>query len=231
MARPAVVLLSGGLDSTTVLAIARDQGFTVTALSFDYNQRHRVELEAAHRVAATAGVDRHVVLPIGLDRIGGSALTDPDMAVPTGRRADALGDDIPDTYVPARNTIFLACALGLAETVGASDVFLGVNALDYSGYPDCRPEFIRAFEDLAQVATAAAVQGRQALRVHAPLIAMTKAEIIQAGTALGVDYALTTSCYQATADGACGVCDSCVLRLKGFADAGLVDPAPYRSTS
>ncbi len=225
MATPAIVLLSGGLDSTTVLGVARDQGFRVTALTFDYGQRSEVELEAARRVAAAAGVERHAVLPIGLGRIGGSSLTDPAIPVPTGSRATDPG--VPTTYVPARNAIFLACALGLAETVGADDVFLGVNAAD-SAYPDCRPRFLRAFEDLARVGTAAGTLGCQPFRVHTPLLEMTKAEVIRAGTALGIDYSITSSCYQDTAEGACGACGACALRLRGFADAGLPDPATYR---
>ena len=231
MSKRAVVLLSGGLDSTTVLAIAQSQGYEVAALSFRYGQRHAVELEAATRVARAAGVDRHVVLPIGLDALGGSALTDPAIAVPTGRSEHDMSHGIPATYVPARNTVFLACALGLAEVMGAEDIFIGVNALDYSGYPDCRPEFIAAFEQMANLATAAAVEGRQRVAIHAPLMQLTKAQIIREGTRLGVDYALTISCYQADGRGACGECDSCALRLKGFAEAGLNDPAAYRAAT
>jgi 7-cyano-7-deazaguanine synthase len=228
MTKPAVVLLSGGLDSSTVLAIARGEGFEPTALSFQYGQRHAVELEAARLVAQRAGVRRHEVLAIALDAFGGSSLTDRDIDVPIGRSSDAMSEGIPSTYVPARNTVFLSCALALAEVIGAEDIFIGVNALDYSGYPDCRPEYIKAFEEMANLATAAAVEGRQRLRIHAPLMQMTKADIVRRGTDLGVDYAITISCYRANDAGACGECDSCTLRLKGFAEAGLVDPAPYR---
>jgi 7-cyano-7-deazaguanine synthase len=220
---PAVVLLSGGLDSYTTAAIARREGFDVHALSFRYGQRHRVEIQAAHRVASALGVARHLVLDLDLSAIGGSALTSPDIAVPRDRRVDAA--DIPPTYVPARNTIFLSIALGWAEVLGATDLFIGVNALDYSGYPDCRPEFIRAFERLARVATRAGVEG-QAFTVHAPLMTLTKAEIIRLGVRLGLDYGLTVSCYDPSAEGApCGHCDSCQLRAAGFAAAGLPDPA------
>lgn len=228
MKTPAVVLLSGGLDSSTVLAIARDQGFEPAALSFRYGQRHAGELAAAARIAAAEGVIRHHILDVALDGFGGSSLTDLAIEVPEGRDAAAMGTGIPSTYVPARNTVFLACALAFAEVIGASDIFVGVNALDYSGYPDCRPEYIEAFERMANLATAAAVQGDQPIKIHAPLIRMTKAEIVREGTRLGVDYGLTISCYQHDARGACGVCDSCHLRLKGFAEAGLEDPAPYR---
>lgn len=220
----AVVLLSGGLDSTTTLAIAKSEGFTLYALSFRYGQRHAVELEAATRVAAALGVAEHVVVDIDLRRFGGSALTT-DLAVPKGRGLDAMGEGIPVTYVPARNSIFLSFALAWAEVLGADDLFIGVNALDYSGYPDCRPEYIAAFERMANLATAAAVEGRQHIRIHAPLIALTKAQIIARGTALGVDYGLTSSCYDPGQDGRpCGQCDSCQLRAKGFAEAGVADP-------
>src|SRR5215471_2038534 len=223
--KPAVVLLSGGLDSTTVLAIARSEGYEPYALSFRYGQRHSVELEAAHRVAATLGVARHVVADIDLRVFGGSALTD-DIAVPRHGSADRLGDGIPVTYVPARNTVFLAFALAWAETLGSSDIFIGVNALDYSGYPDCRPEYIRAFEQMANLATKAGVEGHQDLKIHAPLIDLTKAQIIERGLALGVDYSLTHSCYDPDPAGrACGGCDSCLLRRRGFAELGLEDPA------
>jgi 7-cyano-7-deazaguanine synthase len=223
--RPAVVLLSGGLDSTTVLAVARSEGYVPYALSFRYGQRHSVELEAARRVAEAQGVARHVVADIDLRVFGGSALTD-DIDVPHHGSADDLGDEIPVTYVPARNTVFLSFALAWAETLGASDVFIGVNALDYSGYPDCRPEYIRAFEQLANLATKAGVEGRQHLRIHTPLMDLTKAQIIQRGLALGVNYSLTHSCYDPEVDGrACGTCDSCLLRRRGFAELAMEDPA------
>lgn len=220
----AVVLLSGGLDSATVLAIARQRGFEPCALSFRYGQRHAVELEAARRVAAGAGVARHEIVEIDLRMFGGSALTDDRIAVPKG----AGGPGIPVTYVPARNTIFLSFALAFAEVLPAGDIFLGVNALDYSGYPDCRPDYIAAFQRMANLATKAAVEDGRGVTLHAPLIAMTKAEIITAGLALGVDYGLTVSCYDPGARGeACGSCDACRLRLRGFAQAGMRDPAPY----
>src|ERR1700722_3134026 len=217
--KPAVVLLSGGLDSTTVLAIAKAEGYTPYALSFRYGQRHTVELEAAERVAAAQGVARHVIADINLRVFGGSALTD-DIAVPHHDSADELGgDDIPVTYVPARNTVFLSFALAWAETLGSSDVFIGVNALDYSGYPDCRPEYIHAFEQMANLATKAGVQGLQKLTIHTPLISLTKAQIIKRGLELGIDYAMTSTCYDPPPDGkACGSCDACILRLKGFAE-------------
>jgi 7-cyano-7-deazaguanine synthase len=225
------VLLSGGVDSATALAVARAEGFEAYALTFDYGQRHVVEVEAARRVAQALGARDHKVVRIDLRAFGGSALTD-EIAVPTDRSPTEIGHGIPVTYVPARNTIFLAFALAWAEVLGASDVFLGVNALDYSGYPDCRPEYIAAFQRLADFATKAGVEGRQRLRIHTPLIALTKADIIRRGTALGVDYGLTTSCYDPAPppDGAaCGRCDACALRLKGFAEAGLRDPARYRA--
>jgi len=222
---PAVVLLSGGLDSTTVLAIARNEGYVPYALSFSYGQRHSVELEAARQVAEAFRVARHVVADIDLRVFGGSALTD-EISVPHHDSADDLTDDIPVTYVPARNTIFLSYALAWAEVLGSSDVFIGVNALDYSGYPDCRPEYIRAYQQMADLATKAGVEGRQHLRIHAPLIELTKAQIIQRGLALGVDYSLTHSCYDPDPEGhACGTCDSCLLRRRGFAEVGLEDPA------
>lgn len=225
---PAVVLLSGGLDSTTVLAIAKCEGFEPYALTFRYGQRHEAEIEAARRVASTLGVAEHVVAQIDLRMFGGSALTS-EVAVPKDRPIDEMSDGIPVTYVPARNTIFLSFALAWAEVLGASDVFIGVNALDYSGYPDCRPEYITAYERMANLATKAGVEGRQALRIHTPLIQLTKAQIIQRGLGLGIDYALTVTCYEPSSVGdACGRCDACRLRLKGFAENGLGDPAPYQ---
>jgi 7-cyano-7-deazaguanine synthase len=218
----AVVLLSGGLDSYTAAAIARQDGFTLAALSFRYGQRHRLEIDAARRVARALGVSRHLILDLDLGAIGGSALTSPDIAVPRDRPPDEAG--IPSTYVPARNTIFLAVALGWAEALGARDLVIGVNALDYSGYPDCRPEFIQAFEALARVATKAGVEGAP-LTVHAPLIAMSKADIVRRGIALGLDYGLTLSCYDPSDRGVpCGRCDSCRLRAAGFTAAGVPDP-------
>jgi 7-cyano-7-deazaguanine synthase len=220
----AVVLLSGGLDSTTALAVAKAEGFAPYAMSFRYGQRHAVELDSARRVAQALGVAGHVVVDIDLRAIGGSALT-ADLPVPKGRSAAEMGEGIPVTYVPARNTIFLSFALAWAEVLGAADVYIGVNALDYSGYPDCRPEYIAAFEALANLATKAGVEGRQRLTVHAPLLALTKADIIRRGLALGVDYGLTSSCYDPGPDGRpCGACDSCRLRAKGFAEAGVPDP-------
>ncbi len=222
----AVVLVSGGLDSAVTLAIARAEGFDTHALSFDYGQRHRVELESARQVADSLGVKDHRIAQIDLRVFGGSALTS-DLAVPQGRSEEEMTAEIPITYVPARNTIFLSFALAFAETTGASDIFLGVNAIDYSGYPDCRPEFLRAFETLAALATKAGVEGAQ-FKIHAPLLRLTKAEIVRKGAELGVDFSLTHSCYNPTADGAaCGVCDSCRLRLKGFHEAGLPDPIRY----
>ncbi|GAE57208.1 7-cyano-7-deazaguanine synthase QueC [Xanthomonas arboricola] len=219
--RKAVVLLSGGMDSAAVIALAQEQGFAVHALSVRYGQRHTSELDAAARVAAAQGVIAHKVVDVDLRSIGGSALTD-DIAVP-----DAGGDGIPVTYVPARNTIMLSLALGWAEVIGANDLFCGVNAVDYSGYPDCRPEFVRAFEVLANLATKAGVEGA-GLRVHAPLQFLSKADIVREGVRLGVDFGLTVSCYRADADGrACGHCDACRLRAAGFADAGVADPTHY----
>lgn len=230
MIKPAVVLLSGGLDSATVASIARRDGFDVYALSFRYGQRHSAELEAADRVANHVGVTDHKTIPIDLRAFGGSALT-AEIDVPKGRDVREMSDSIPVTYVPARNTIFLSFALAWAEVLGSADVFIGVNALDYSGYPDCRPEFIEAYERMARIATKAGVEGT-GLSIHAPLIHMTKAEIVELGTSLGVDYGLTVSCYDADASGAaCGECDSCVLRRKGFADAGLPDPTRYQKAS
>jgi len=223
-ARRAVVLLSGGLDSATVLAMARAGGYECYAMSVSYGQRHAVELQAAERVAQALGAARHLVMEVNLGSVGGSALTDPSLAVPEEAQAG-----IPITYVPARNTLFLSLALGWAEVLGAQDLFVGVNAVDYSGYPDCRPAFVSAFEHLANVATRAGVEG-QPFRVHAPLIEMSKADIVTAGTALGVDYSLTLSCYQPDASGAaCGRCDSCRLRREGFETAGLDDPTRYQN--
>jgi 7-cyano-7-deazaguanine synthase len=221
---PAVVLLSGGLDSATVLAIAKAQGFDCHTLAVDYGQRHHAELAAAERVSRALGAREHRVVPLDLTVFGGSALTDRSIAVPTG---GVQPDVIPVTYVPARNTIFLSLALAYAEVVGAADVFFGANAVDYSGYPDCRPQFMRAFEAVANLATKAAVEGRP-FALHTPIIGFTKADIVAEGSRLGVDYALTVSCYQATDDGrACGVCDSCRLRKGGFAGAGIPDPTRY----
>lgn len=223
--KPAVILLSGGLDSATVLAIARSEGYVMNALSFRYGQRHSVELHAAHRVATALGAERHVVANVDLRVFGGSALTD-DIDVPRHASADDLNDGIPVTYVPARNTVFLSFALAWAETLQCSDIFIGVNALDYSGYPDCRPEYIAAFEQMANLATKAGVESRQRLKIHAPLIDLTKAQIIERGLALGIDYSLTHSCYDPGPSGrACGGCDSCLLRRRGFAELGLEDPA------
>lgn len=222
--QPAVVLLSGGLDSTTVLAIAKAEGYSLYALSFRYGQRHEVELAAARRVADVVGVVDHVVADIDLRAFGGSALT-AEIDVPHHERVEDLGGGIPITYVPARNTIFLSFALAWAETLDASHVFIGVNALDYSGYPDCRPEYIAAYENMANLATRAGVEGRQRLHIHTPLIDLSKAQIIERGLALGVDYSLTHSCYDPDAMGRpCRTCDSCLLRQKGFAEAGVVDP-------
>jgi 7-cyano-7-deazaguanine synthase len=227
-AKRAVVLLSGGLDSATVLAIARSEGYELYALSFAYGQRHIVELDAARRVASAIGVADHRIAAIDLRVFGGSALT-ADIEVPKGRTAGEMARDIPITYVPARNTIFLSFALAWAEVLGSSDIFIGVNALDYSGYPDCRPEFIEAFEKMANLATRAGVEGRQALRIHTPLIALTKAEIIARGIALGVDYGLTSSCYDPSPAGQpCGECDSCLLRQRGFGTNGIEDPLLYQ---
>lgn len=222
--KKAVVLLSGGLDSTTALAIAKEHGFQPYALSFRYGQRHGVELQFAARVAAAMCVVEHLIVDIDLRCFGGSALTD-DIPVPKDRDADEMGAGIPLTYVPARNTIFLSFALARAETLGASDIFIGVNALDYSGYPDCRPEYVAAYENMASLATRAAVEGHRRLKIHTPLMTLTKSEIICRGTALGVDYALTSSCYDPAEDGRpCRRCDSCRLRAKGFSEAGIADP-------
>jgi 7-cyano-7-deazaguanine synthase len=226
--KPAVILLSGGLDSATAAAIARNEGFVLYALSIDYGQRHRFELDAARRVAEALGVKRHVVQLVDLTQFGGSALT-AAIDVPKDRPADEMTHGIPITYVPARNTIFLSLALAYAESIGAADIFVGVNAIDYSGYPDCRPEYIAAFEFMANLATKASVEGRLNYAIHAPLIHWTKAEIIRRGIELGVDYSLTHSCYDPDPTGAsCGHCDSCQLRRRGFAEAGASDPTRYR---
>jgi 7-cyano-7-deazaguanine synthase len=226
--RRAVILLSGGLDSTTTLAIAKEQCFLPYALSFRYGQRHEFELEAAGKIAKASGVQQHTIVDIDLRCFGGSALTS-DIDVPKGRRPEEMSEGIPITYVPARNTIFLSFALAWAEVLECSDIFIGVNALDYSGYPDCRPEFIRAFQELADLATKAGVEGTTRVTIHAPLINLTKAEIIRKGMELGVDYSLTSSCYDPSGVGeACGLCDSCQLRRKGFLEAGVVDPTRYR---
>ncbi len=227
--KKAVVLVSGGLDSATTLAIAKSEGFDIYAISFDYGQRHHFELEAARRVCESQGVSELVVFKVDTSIFRGSALTN-DIPVPHNRDESQMADGIPVTYVPARNTIFLSVGLGLAESVGANDLFIGVNAVDYSGYPDCRPEFIKAFEDMANLATKAGVEG-QRLNVHTPLILLTKAEIIQRGVALGVDYGLTHSCYDPLPDGtSCGECDSCQLRLRGFRKAGCADPIRYNKS-
>jgi len=226
---PAVVLLSGGMDSATALAMAVSEGYTVYALTVRYGQRHEVEIEAARRIAERFGVARHVVVELDLRPFGGSALTS-DLAVPKDRPAGEIGREIPVTYVPARNTIFLALALAWAEVLGANDIFLGVNAIDYSGYPDCRPQYLEAFERLARLATKAGVEGRQQVRIRAPLLYLSKAEIIRKGMALGVDYGLTRTCYDPSPAGeACGRCDACQLRRRGFAEAGFEDPAVYRA--
>ena len=224
-----IVLLSGGLDSTTTLAVAKRDGHDLHAMTFRYGQRHEVEVDAARRVATAAGVRDHVVVDIDLRTFGGSALTS-DAAVPKDRHVDAIRHGVPITYVPARNTIFLSFGLAWAEVLHASDIYVGVNAVDYSGYPDCRPEYIAAYQRMADLATRAGIEGRGA-KIRTPLISLTKAEIIKLGTSLGVDYAMTTSCYDPTVHGvACGHCDSCLLRLKGFADAGMKDPIRYRES-
>lgn len=225
--RRAVCLLSGGLDSSTCLAYARREGFECYSLSFDYGQRHRQELEAAKKIAESLGAAQHLILKIDLGVFGGSALT-ADIGVPKHQTAAEIGAGIPVTYVPARNTVFLSCALAWAETLEASDIFIGVNAIDYSGYPDCRPEYIEAFERMANLATKAGVEGRMRLKVHTPLICLTKAEIVRLACELGVDLRLTHSCYDPDERGRpCGACDSCLLRLKGFAEAGIPDPLEY----
>ena len=228
MAKKAVILLSGGVDSSTALAVAKSEGFVPYALSVRYGQRHEIELRAAARVARSLGVAEHLVMEIDLRRIGGSALT-ARMQVPKRRSPAQIGQGIPPTYVPARNTIFLSLALAWAEVLEAGDIFIGVNALDYSGYPDCRPEYIEAFEKMAGLATRAAVQGRSRIKIHTPLISLSKAQIIRQGLRLGLDYALTHSCYDPDEQGRpCGCCDSCLLRLKGFRQAGVADPLEYR---
>ena len=227
MPQKAVLLLSGGLDSTTMLALAVQQGFDVHAMTFRYGQRHSAEIEAARRVARRYGVTDHVVVDIDLRTFGGSALT-ADIDVPKDRTDDAIGHGIPITYVPARNTIFLSFCMAFAEVLGASDIFIGVNALDYSGYPDCRSEYVKAFEAMANLATRGAVEGTTPIRIQTPLLDLTKREIVELGLSLGVDYAQTLSCYDPSSEGvACGHCDACHLRLKGFNEAGLADPAPY----
>ncbi|PKN84130.1 MAG: 7-cyano-7-deazaguanine synthase QueC [Deltaproteobacteria bacterium HGW-Deltaproteobacteria-1] len=226
--KKAVVLLSGGIDSVTTLAIARSMGFSIYALSFRYGQRHMIELEAAKRIAQSNAVQQHLIVDIDLRQIGGSALTG-DLPVPKSRNVNDMRRDVPITYVPARNTIFLSYALAWAEVIGSCDIFIGVNALDYSGYPDCRPEFIESYERMANLATRAGVEGKQKLTIHAPLLHLSKAQIIRKGVELGVDYSLTHSCYDPDGEGAaCGQCDSCLLRLKGFHDAGLSDPVRYK---
>jgi 7-cyano-7-deazaguanine synthase len=225
--KKAIILSSGGLDSTTVMAIAKDKGYEIYNLSFRYGQRHIRELEAARKVAGVFSAKAHLVVDIDLKMIGGSALTG-DMDVPKGRGEEEISKGIPVTYVPARNTIFLSYALAWAEVLGVSDIFIGINAVDYSGYPDCRPEYIRAFERMANMALKASVEGKMTVKIKTPLIRMSKAQIIRKGIALGVDYGLTHSCYDPTSDGrACGLCDSCVLRKRGFRQAGIIDPIPY----
>jgi len=228
MSKTAVVLLSGGIDSATCLGIAKDQGFDIVAISFDYNQRHKVELEAAKLILQHYGITKHYIFNIGLfQKIGGSALTDTAVPVPQSLHVSDIGEDIPVTYVPARNMVFLSYALGVAEQNGADDIFIGVNALDYSGYPDCRPEFIESFAKTANLAIKSGVQGSQ-IQIHTPLIKLTKSEIISRGNSLGVPYHLTHSCYSPTEEGlACRHCDACLLRRQGFEDAGLVDPTRY----
>jgi len=229
MLKRGVILLSGGLDSATTAAIARSEGYELYALTVDYGQRHRHELAAARRVAEAMGARRHVILAVDLRQLGGSALTDA-IEVPKDRSTAEMRHGIPVTYVPARNTILLGLALGYAEVVGAADIFLGIDAIDYSGYPDCRPEFVAAFERLANLGTRAGVEGTTSFRIHAPLVSLTKGEIIRRGVELGVDYALTHSCYDPDGAGqSCGRCDACRLRLQGFADAGLEDPLAYRN--
>jgi 7-cyano-7-deazaguanine synthase len=227
----AIVLLSGGMDSATTAAIALNEGFDVYALSFRYGQRHAAELDAARRVAGQLGIRTHMILDLDLRAIGGSALTG-ELALPRDTPLDQIGDRIPATYVPARNTIFLSLALGLAEVVGADDIFIGANAMDYSGYPDCRPEYFRAFQNLARLATRAGVEEGRSVTIHTPLIELSKREIIERGLALGVDFAVTLTCYDPSSLGApCGRCEACILRLKGFRELGLEDPATYQTVS
>jgi len=225
--KKAIVLCSGGIDSTTTMAIAKQEGYSIYSLSFDYGQRHRIELESARRITAIMGAEKHLVMDINLRGIGGSALTD-SIKVPKGRETEEIEKTIPVTYVPARNTIFLSYALAWAEVLNAPDMFIGVTAIDYSGYPDCRPQYISAFEDMANLSIKAAVEGRMKITIHAPLINMAKSEIIRKGTELGVNYRFTHSCYDPSSEGrACGLCDSCFLRKKGFRDAGIPDPTVY----
>ena len=225
----AIVLLSGGLDSATTVAIAKKQGFIVHALTFRYGQRHEAELLAAQRVAKELGADEHIITQIDLRQFGGSALTTDEIDVPKNRSLDHMSEGIPVTYVPARNTIFLSFALAWAEVVKANDIFIGVNALDYSGYPDCRPEYIKAYENMANLATKEGVEGKQRLTIHTPLIDLTKSEIVAQGLELGVDYSMTVTCYDPDNQGqACGECDACLLRIRGFKENGMNDPAPYR---
>ena len=224
----AIVLLSGGLDSSTILAIAKAEGFTPYALTFRYGQRHEAELQAAKRMAALLGVEQHIIADINLGVFGGSALTDQNLSVPKGRSLDQMSSGIPITYVPARNTIFLSFALAWAEVLQAQDIFIGVNALDYSGYPDCRPEFIKAYENMANLATKTGTEDQKKITIHTPLLQMTKAEIVAKGNELGVDFSKTVTCYDPSEQGeACGQCDACLLRIKGFSENGLRDPAPY----
>ncbi|MCK4619715.1 MAG: 7-cyano-7-deazaguanine synthase QueC [Desulfobacterales bacterium] len=226
--KKAVVLSSGGIDSTTVMAIAKQESFEIFSLSFFYKQRHSFEIEAAKKVASVMGVKKHLIIDIDLKKIGGSALTDNNLDVPKYRNTQRIPDEIPVTYVPARNTIFLSYALAWAEVLQSSDIFIGVNAIDYSGYPDCRPEYIEAFERMANLATKAGVEGKTKLKIRTPLIHMTKAEIIKKGVDLGVDFSLTHSCYDPSSDGlACGECDSCIIRKQGFKEAGIIDPTKY----
>jgi len=226
--KKAVVLSSGGIDSTTVMAIAKQEGFEIYSLSFFYKQRHSVEIEAGKKVADVMNVKKHLIIDIDLKKIGGSALTDNNLDVPKYRKMQSMADEIPVTYVPARNTIFLSYALAWSEVLQSSDIFIGVNAIDYSGYPDCRPEYIEAFERMANLATKAGVEGKTKLKIRTPLIHMTKAGIIKKGVDLGVDFSLTHSCYDPSSDGlACGECDSCIIRKQGFKEAGIIDPTKY----